>query len=127
MTAPGRKTILLLDDSRIVLDMLEAALQTHEFIVRAAETLSELELALQKGKPDLFVLDVQMPEAFGDDVGQVLREIRKLNAPIILFSALDEETLAQRALDAGLDGYVSKDAGIDALVQRIEEMVGSTK
>lgn len=119
-----QKTVLLLDDSRIVLDTLESVLSSKNFVVRTAETLADLDAILANEKPDIFVLDVQMPEAFGDDIGQVLRIMRKLSAPILLFSAVDEKELARRAEEAGLDGWVSKNAGVGALVERIEGLLG---
>ena len=99
-------------------------MSSKNFVVRTAETLAELDTVLAAEKPDLFVLDVQMPEAFGDDIGQVLRMMRKVAAPILLFSAVDEKELARRAEEAGLDGWVSKNAGVEALVERIEKMLG---
>jgi len=122
--APAEKTVLVLDDSPIVLETLAAALGTR-FQVRTAENLDQLEKELAAFKPDLFVLDVQMPEAFGDDVAGVLRIVRKLKAPMILFSSLDEQSLAARAAEAGVEGYVSKDAGVPALVERVVQLIGA--
>jgi DNA-binding response OmpR family regulator len=124
MTAPRQKTIVVLDDSRIVLETLDAALTARNFVVLTAENLSELEHALASGRPDLFILDVQMPEAFGDDVGQILRVVRRFEAPILLFSALDDASLAERSSQAGLDGYVSKNSGIGPLLERVAQLMG---
>lgn len=123
MTIP-RKTVLVMDDSAIVRDTLAAVLEASGFAVRTAGSLDELEQQRAVCSPDLYILDVQMPEAFGDDVGQVLRDVQQVGVPILLFSSLDEKLLAQRADEAGLSGYVSKAAGLPALIARVGTLLG---
>jgi DNA-binding response OmpR family regulator len=118
------KTILVMDDSAVVLEVLKITLEAAGYRVKTAENLRELEAARAGGEPDLFVLDVQMPEAFGDDVAQVLREVKKVNVPIFLFSSLDARVLAERARDAEVDGWVPKSAGVATLVTRIKSALG---
>jgi DNA-binding response OmpR family regulator len=122
--AGAKKTVLVLDDSALILETLDAVLRACGFDVRTALTLDELERQRKACHPDLFVLDVQMPEAFGDDVGQLLRDVRRVGVPILLFSALSESVLAERTEDAGLTGYVPKAAGVGALVDRIRDVLG---
>ena len=120
----ARKTVLVMDDSAIVRDTLAAVLEASGFAVRTAATLDELERQRAECSPDLYILDVQMPEAFGDDVGLVLRDVRQVGVPILLFSSLDEKLLARRAHEAGLSGYVSKAAGLPALIARVGTLLG---
>jgi two-component system torCAD operon response regulator TorR len=120
----AKKTILVMDDSHVVLDTLRAVFEGAGYDVATVANLDELESARKGVKPDLFILDVQMPEAFGDDVARVLREVKRVNAPILLFSGLSEDVLAARARDAALAGYVSKNAGLGALLARVESMLG---
>jgi DNA-binding response OmpR family regulator len=119
------KTILVMDDSALVLDAVGEALEANGFAVMKAANLADLERHCEGPAPDLFVLDVQMPEIFGDDVGQVLRGVRAMRVPIILFSNMPESVLADRARDASLDGYVSKTAGVDALVDRVASLIAA--
>jgi DNA-binding response OmpR family regulator len=118
------KSVLVMDDSEIVRMAVAAALDERGFGVRAAANLAELESALAAAAPDLFVLDVQMPEMFGDDVAQVLRHVRSLNVPVILFSDIDEAALEERARFAEVEAWVTKQAGLDALVAKVAELVG---
>jgi DNA-binding response OmpR family regulator len=120
----GNKMILVMDDSLIVRETVATMLERSGFRVRTAASLDELERQRADCRPDLYVLDVQMPEAFGDDVGQVLRDVRKVGVPILLFSGLDERLLEVRASEAGLAGFVSKTAGVRALVERIDALLG---
>ncbi|HEY3357507.1 MAG TPA: response regulator [Polyangia bacterium] len=123
MTPSPRKTVLILDDSPLVLDMASAALEDAGFAVLAAHTLQELEEMRVSGNPDLILLDVQMPEAFGDDVGAVLRAVRDVTVPIVLFSNVGDRELLQRVREAGIDGFISKRAGLGELVTRVRALL----
>ncbi len=119
----GPKTILVMDDSPIVLDTVEAYLAAAGYAVLKAASLAELERHLAEQRPNLFVLDVQMPEVFGDDVGRVLRDVRAFGVPIVLFSGLDEAQLAERAERAELAGYVTKAAGLTKLLETVGRLL----
>jgi DNA-binding response OmpR family regulator len=123
MSAPSHGTIVLLDDSEIVLGAAKACLEAAGYVVHATTNLEQLEAALAVGRPDLFVLDVQMPEMFGDHVAQVLREMRNLTVPIILFSDIDETALAERGREAGVEGWVAKREGLGALLSRVQTLL----
>jgi CheY-like chemotaxis protein len=73
---------------------------------------------------DLILMDVQMPQLFGDDVASILRNDRGLATPIYLFSTLAPAELAIRARDAHLDGFISKDLGMANLVDEVRRILG---
>jgi len=118
-----KKSILILDDSPLILEIAREALEREGFDVTLANDLRALDRCLPDAQPNLIVIDVNMPEAFGDYVGQVLRAMRKLSAPIWLFSNLDDPGLEQRARDAGLDGFISKRSGIESFVRKVREIL----
>ena len=120
-----RKSILVLDDSQLALEVMHDALETAGFDVTLANDLRTFERHIATSTPDLILLDVNMPEAFGDDVGAVLRGVRHLTVPIWLFSSMDEARLEARSREAGLSGFISKGAGVDALVKRVRDILGA--
>ena len=124
MIATRRKQILIVDDSALVLDMMRAALDAAGYEVLIANDLTQLEEHRQRHRPDLVLMDVQMPEAFGDDVAMVLRAAREVDAPIYLLSTLDEAELARRAADAEIDGFIPKQMGAEAIVKRVQQIIG---
>jgi DNA-binding response OmpR family regulator len=123
MSAPPKKTILIVDDSALVLEMMCAALTAAGYEVLVANDLTQLEEHRTRHRPDLVLMDVQMPEAFGDDVAMVLRAAREVEAPIYLLSTLDEAELQRRAADAEIDGYISKRIGAAAIVGKVREIL----
>jgi len=125
MIAVKRKQILIVDDSALVLDVMRAALDAAGYEVLVANDLAQLEQHRLQHRPDLVLMDVQMPEAFGDDVAMVLRAAREVEAPIYLLSTLDEAELRRRAADAEIDGFISKQIGAEAIVQRVQQIIGT--
>lgn len=126
-SAPGgrRPTVLVLDDSPLVLSVTRFALESAGLRVAVAEDLATFERLRATSAPDLILIDVQMPEAFGDDIASTLRGWHGVHVPILLVSSLDESELARRARAAEASGYVRKDAGMTALVDRCKELLGS--
>jgi DNA-binding response OmpR family regulator len=118
-----RKKVLVFDDSPLVLAVTRAALERAGFDVATALDLSTFEQARDAVSPDLILVDVQMPEAFGDDVASTLRGARGVKVPILLVSNLDDGELERRALEAEVDGWVSKRSGLPELVRRVKEFL----
>ena len=116
------KRILLVDDSPLIRESAARALDTAGYRVTVRASFDEL---LEHGFDgfDLILMDVQMPELYGDDVAFTLRGQRGVTTPIYLFSSVDESELAGLAADAGVDGYIPKGAGLDLLVARVHEIL----
>jgi DNA-binding response OmpR family regulator len=119
------RKILLIDDSPLIVAVTKAALEKAGYAVATAMTLEAFEEERRREPPDLIILDIQMPEIFGDDLANTLRGAYGETAPIVLLSSLDEEELATRAEEANARGWVSKRAGLDALLVKVAEIVGS--
>lgn len=120
------RSILVVDDSEIILATAEHALTAAGYRVVTANTFAELSSRLDiQREYDLILMDVQMPELYGDDVGAILRYTREVQGKIYLFSSMPAAQLEQRQLEAGLDGYIPKQVGMDAMVARVREILGA--
>jgi len=97
---------------------LAAALEEAGYTVLRAENLEEAERQTAAG-PDLVLMDVQMPEAFGDDLAMIMRGMRGVNVPIYLLSSLRDDELRERAREANIDVFISKTAGIGHMIERV--------
>lgn len=113
------KRILLMDDSAIFLEVMRDALEKQGYAVVCASTLAELDSVRSQVATDLVLMDVQMPEAFGDDIAMTLRHAYNVHAPIYLLSSLDETELAERAKWAEIDGFISKNRGMEAVITAV--------
>ena len=117
------KRVLLVEDSLIIQAAAVHALTEAGFDVSARSNFDEL-IGQGVDGYDLILMDVQMPELFGDDVAMVLRHERGVTTPIYLFSSLEPDELRERANAASIDGYISKSAGMDHMVARVREILG---
>lgn len=118
------RRVLIIDDSPLVLELTRSALVDEGYDVSVATTLDEFEALRIAAPPDLILVDVQMPEAFGDDLAALLRGAYGVEVPIFLLSSLGDDELAVRAAAANATGFISKRSGLDKLVARVHEAVG---
>jgi response regulator RpfG family c-di-GMP phosphodiesterase len=123
-TKDPSKTVAVVDDSPLALAITRRALEGPGVSVQTAGNIAELEGVIACASPDLILVDVNMPEMFGDDVVMVLKRVRRVAIPIWLFSHTGEADLAGRARHAGADGFVSKAFGIQAVVDRVHAFLG---
>jgi DNA-binding response OmpR family regulator len=122
---PERPKVLVLDDSALALDLVKSALEDAGMTVSCANDLASFEALREAAPPDVILMDVQMPEVFGDDLAGMLRGAYGVKVPILLLSNLDEAELERRAKEAAVDGFVSKRAGMPALVARVRSALGT--
>ena len=125
MTAKQR--ILVIDDSPLVVEAIRDGLESEAVEVEGVIDLTALDQSQGLDRFDLILIDVQMPAMFGDDVAMVIRQGRTVSTPIVLLSSLPEAELAERASEAGADGYISKRRGVDAVVAEIQSWLAGTK
>lgn len=118
-----RRRLLLIDDSEIVLAVETALLSQAGFEVRAVSSLRAFINALLDWKPHIIITDLYMPEMSGADLCQWLRQqVTTSRIPIVLCSSAPEVELEEIARSVGADAYLSKEQGLEALPQRLNEL-----
>ncbi len=106
--------------------MEKSVLEARGYEVQAAATLQEFEKLLKAFRPHLILTDIHMPEAKGTDICRTLKnEYGTQDIPIVLFSSLDDEELEKLAEQVGADGFLSKANGLEALGEKVDELVSS--
>jgi len=109
--------ILVVDDEPQIRRVLRSTLSSNGYVITDAKTGEEAIESVRKNKPDLVLLDVNMPGMGGIEA---CREIRRASeAPIIMLTVRSAERDKVLALDAGADDYVVKPFGIEELLARI--------
>jgi two-component system KDP operon response regulator KdpE len=109
--------ILVVDDEPQIRRVLRSTLSSQGYVITDAKTGEEAVESVRKNKPDLVLLDVNMPGMGGI---AACREIRQSSeAPIIMLTVRNAERDKVAALDAGADDYVVKPFGIEELLARI--------
>jgi len=110
-------TILVVDDEPQIRRVLRSTLTSQRYVIIDAKTGEEGVESVRKNKPDLVLLDVNMPGMGGIEACREIR--RSSDAPIIMLTVRNAERDKVLALDAGADDYVVKPFGIEELLARI--------
>jgi len=109
--------ILVVDDEPQIRRVMRTTLSSQGYVITEAKTGEEALELMRKERPDLILLDVNMPGMGGLEA---CREIRRASdAPIIMLTIRNAERDKVAALDAGADDYVVKPFGIEELLARI--------
>ena len=117
--------IALIDDSEIVLAVMVPVLTEAGFEVKAVSSLRKFLNVVLDWKPHLIVTDLYMPEMSGAELCTWLRmQVETAKIPVIICSSAPEAELAEVARMAGADGYVSKEAGPEALPAKLHALCG---
>ncbi len=121
------KKILLVDDEKDILDLLEFNLESEGYKTYKAKDGEE---ALQKAtskQPDLILLDIMLPKKDG---WEVLRELRAnkttADIPVIFLTAKDSEIDEVVGLELGADDYIIKPISIRKLLARVKKAFRKT-
>ena len=114
----SKKTILIVDDEKPIVDILVYNLQKEGYeTMEANDGETAVSLALEKN-PDLILLDIMLPKMDGLAVCKKIRH--SLNVPILMLSAKDEEIDKILGLELGADDYVTKPFSVRELMARVK-------
>jgi DNA-binding response OmpR family regulator len=113
----ARRRILVVDDEPKVADLIKAYLEKDGYdVISAADGKEAVEITRVQ-KPDLVVLDLNLPEMDGIEVFRIVRTFTDI--PVIMVTARDEEVDRIVGLELGADDYVTKPFSPRELAARV--------
>jgi CheY-like chemotaxis protein len=122
--------ILITDDNTIVLEMLTDFLDAKKYQTATAQNGKQLLEKIESVKPDIILMDIQMP---GMDGLQTIRRVRNhkdaaiASTIIIAVTALAMSGDRERCLEAGANEYISKPLKLEELTKAIEYLLSSSR
>lgn len=118
------KTVLILDDSELIVSMLEmVCMQLGHQCIKALN-FAEVAGAIASTTPDVILSDLNLPDV--DDPVAALRQIDKLaQTPIVIISGTQQQELEQIAQTRGAQGALSKDAGLPGIMTQLPTVFAS--
>lgn len=115
---PNKKTILVVDDEKPIIDILVYNLKKEGYnTLEATDGEMGLNVALEE-KPDLILLDIMLPKMDGLTVCKRIKQ--SYNVPILMISAKDEEIDKIVGLELGADDYITKPFSVRELMARVK-------
>ena len=120
-----RKKVLVVDDSRLVLEMVKDMLETADYEVVTVESpLAANAHIYTDTPPHLILLDVMMPFMTGDRKVTFLKEREaSRDIPVVLMSSRPGRELCRIASSCGADGYISKPFEREELIEALERHI----
>jgi len=121
MNTPAEARVLVIDDDRKLCGLIAEYLGPFGFEVRMAHSGPDGVAAVRGEKPDVLILDVMLP---GFDGLEVLRQVRGFSrVPVLMLTALGEETDRVLGLESGADDYLPKTFSSRELLARLRAVL----
>ena len=119
------KTVLIVEDNELNMKLFHDLLEAHGYqTVGTRNGIEALDLA-RKHRPDLILMDIQLPEVSGLEVTKWLKEDEDLKGiPVVAVTAFamkgDEDVIRQ----GGCEAYISKPISVTSFLETVRRFVG---
>lgn len=118
------KTIFIVEDETGIRDALQLLLSFENYDVRSFSTAEAFNKRDKSVVPDIFILDVRLPDGLGTDLCNELKEDPLTSGtPVMIISAHAKEAHVINSCEA--DVFVSKPFDIDDVILKIENLIGN--
>lgn len=116
--------IFSVEDDLNIQNVIRIALQNTQFEIVCFDNAYDMFSQLEKSTPDLFLLDIMLPDMDGIEIVKRIKKQHKLkNIPIMIISAKTSEVDKVIGLDTGADDYLIKPFGVLELVSRVKALL----
>jgi two-component system cell cycle response regulator DivK len=114
------KTVLIVEDNELNMKLFNDLLEAHGYrVLQTREGLSALDIA-REHKPDLILMDIQLPEVSGIEVTKWLKEDDDLRSiPVVAVTAFAMKGDEQKIREGGCEAYISKPISVASFLTTI--------
>jgi len=122
------KKVMIVEDNELNMKLFNDLLEAHGIqTIQARDGKNVLALA-RENKPDLILMDIQLPEVSGLDITKWLKEDEELKSiPVIAVTAFAMKGDEQKIREGGCEDYISKPISVIKFIETIQKYLGSTK
>jgi two-component system cell cycle response regulator DivK len=120
------KTVLIVEDNELNMKLFNDLLKAHGYdTVQARNGLDGIEFA-REHRPDLILMDIQLPEVSGIDVIRWLKEDQDLRAiPVVAITAFAMKGDEERIRESGCEAYLSKPISVSKFLDTVRSYAGN--
>jgi DNA-binding response OmpR family regulator len=119
---PATTKVLLIDDDPSLNNLLKIGLAAFGYECIAAENGKAAQQVLQTFRPDLMLVDLFMPVMDGLAFIQWLRETAGDSTPVLVFTSLNDVSVAEEALKSGANSFIGKPLHMKGLVEAMKRL-----
>ncbi|PWE16653.1 two-component system response regulator [Marinicauda salina] len=118
------KKVLIVEDNELNMKLFHDLLEAHGYeTVQTREGLKALELA-REHKPDLILMDIQLPEVSGLDVTKWIKNDAELaSIPVVAVTAFAMKGDEERIREGGCEGYLSKPITVSTFIETLKKFL----
>ena len=119
------KTVLVVEDNELNMKLFHDLLEANGYnIVQTRNGLEAIDLA-REHKPDLILMDIQLPEVSGLEVTKWLKDDDELrNIPVIAVTAFAMKGDEERIRQGGCEAYISKPISVGTFIETVRRFIG---
>lgn len=117
--------VLIVDDERGIIEVLEAYLERQGFEIQSAENGVEALRKVKSFEPDLMILDLMLPDISGEEVCRLVR--MESDLPILMLTAKSAEDDRINGIVIGADDYVTKPFSPREVIVRVQAILRRTQ
>ena len=122
------KLVLIVEDNELNMKLFHDLLDAHGYAtLQTRHGMEALQLA-RKHRPDLIVMDIQLPEVSGLEVTKWLKDDDDLrDIPVVAVTAFAMKGDEQRIRDGGCEAYISKPISVGGFIETIRRFIGDSR
>jgi two-component system, cell cycle response regulator DivK len=120
------KTVLIVEDNELNMKLFNDLLEAHGYAtLKTADGIEAIELA-RTHRPDLILMDIQLPEVSGLEVTKWIKEDDALKSiPVIAVTAFAMKGDEERIREGGCEAYISKPISVGKFLETVRAYVGA--
>ena len=119
--SPLDKTVLVVEDNDIEMRLFTALLEAHGYTVLQAMDGMEGWRMAREHRPDLILMDIQLPKVSGLEVTKWLKDDETLKSiPVIAITTFVTDGDKEKILEAGCDAYIDKPASLSKFLPTVD-------
>jgi two-component system cell cycle response regulator DivK len=121
---PGRRKVLIVEDNLLNMKLFNDLLVAHGYDTLQSKTGTEALALARQHRPDLILMDIQLPEVSGLQVTKWLKEDKNLCAiPVIAVTAFAMKGDEEKIREGGCEAYIAKPISVVSFLKTIERFV----
>ena len=118
------KTILIVEDNELNMKLFNDLLQAHGYNTLQTKDGREVVQLTRRTRPDLILMDIQLPEISGLEVTKMLKADDDLrHIPVVAVTAFAMKGDEQKIRNGGCDGYIAKPISVASFLQTVSKFL----
>ena len=119
------KTVLIVEDNELNMKLFHDLLEVHDYQTLQTRDGCEALAMARKHRPDLIVMDIQLPEVSGLEVTKWIKEDDVLRSiPIIAVTAFAMKGDEEKIRSGGCEAYIAKPISVTNFLETVEKVLG---